>query len=174
MEGDSVRNVPILYGFTNSKEFATRFKNERSAKLFRVISSDIHKEEFDRMKHFDSRKLLKEIDLETFSKEQNRFHQITVVGTREEENQLEKTIESYITIYKNLFQWDASMFKSDIKEALHELGYDGFHLWARFEDGYCGNMKHVMEELESFRETFQFDEFGLFYRMFGGSFKKPD
>ena len=56
---------PLLYAFTDKKRYVNKFMKLRNKEVFRVIEKPEAKEEFQRLSHFSSTLMLKDIPLIT-------------------------------------------------------------------------------------------------------------
>lgn len=167
---------PILYAFTKVKEYAEEFMNTRKKKYYRLIVRDDAKREYESLVHMYDQLMLKEIPLKTYDPEKfNNEGCIVVVGTRREENEVEKTLADFIIVFKDCFKVDPNLFAPEYREALHTLRYDLLYAWNLKQDGlpFAMDPSNLLKDGEKISDVIRFDEFQMFCMMFGGTFKNP-
>ena len=167
---------PLLYAFTDKKRYVNKFMKLRNKEVFRVIEKPEAKEEFQRLSHFSSTLMLKDIPLITSTDDDlQKTITIHIIGTRREENEVAMTIEGYTDIWRSCFKANPNLFNEKYREALELLLYDGLYNWARcdpaipFYDENDFEMIHFYETKGRSIDKFRYDEFAIFLERFGAT-----
>lgn len=168
---------PTLYAFTKEKSLATQFMKTRKPKYFRLLVSENGKEEYETLFCQRTHYELLPAKLKTYDpKKLNNVGTVSLVVTRGELSELEKTIEDFYIIFGNGFRLDISQFSEKYQKAFKILRYDIIHAIAQVQNGLPFAISPETEKICSDPENsrkYCFDEFRLFYSRYGATLKDP-
>nr|DAK39048.1 MAG TPA: hypothetical protein [Caudoviricetes sp.] len=175
MKGKIEESDPTLYAFTNKKTLASKFIDERSKKLYRLIEQPNGDETYEKLNHQFPLMKLKDIPLKAFSRDDWDMHDVILVGTYREEKEIEALIENFIFTFKKDFRVDPKIFKKEYRDALAILCYTGFHNWAEYEETLPFRLNYAdNSSVRKFAKSYRYDEFELFGALYGASLRKQD
>ena len=163
--------TPTMYAFTDNKELAKKFMEQRNPKLFRLIKTDMEKEVFEDFKHTYHMLVLSDILLRTKDEGSIKgWKTIVVVGTKREEYEVEKYIGDGEFIDKRAIKVNPKVFKKKYRKALKSIYYDTMHIMKMQFAGIPMPNTNVEKAHTRFKEL-KLDEFLIFYNKFGLTFR---
>lgn len=170
---ENLQMDPTLYAFTNEKNLMKKFMEQRNKKCFRCLETESSKEEYELLYHQYPMLVLKEIPLRTKDEESiTDYSVVKLIGTKREEDELEKFIDDFAFIYEKYLMINPEKFCKPYQKALRALKYDVMHVWALRQRGVPFAIDRNKEMLKKIQDL-KFDELALFYYKFGATLKNP-
>lgn len=174
-------DIPSLYAYTNDKNLAEEFIDDRNMNRFIYKKSWIDKEEFRKFDSMHSRLHLSRGSFSTVSEINGRSMNVSFVCTWGEEESILKNSDKLWSEYSNIL-FDTRVFEDKYLIALEKLlfmKFYGFYGSLRFNDGIdyfyepyytsYGPIKSFISE--EFHYNVKYDELALFLRFHKDLFK---
>jgi hypothetical protein len=164
--------TPILYAFTNDKEYYDAFKNERDMNKFIIQKKEIKDDDYD--KFADKYKgcvlgrrgyLTKPPSSDYLGK---RYH-LKIVSTWDEEMTSYMQSESVYHFLSKYTDPIASYFNKDLLKALNTLGYFNVMKFTNPELNFLDGI-HLRDKLMDI--DYEVDMFSVFNSLYGNTFRK--
>ena len=177
---DEYDNLNSIYAYTEDKEYADKFIEDRNMDMFIYKKQNVSKSEFKDIKSKYWKYQLKEGSFYTFTNSEIREKVIvTIICTWAEESSIQINGDKMWQEYsRNLF--DCKAFKSEYIRALEKLLFVKFYTFYNLKyDVYADYFynpyvnAYSAEELiyDDFSNSFTYDELKLFIRFYKWSFK---
>lgn len=182
---DNRKLEPILYAYTNNKEYAERFMEFRDMKKFYHTTRDISKNQYKDFSHQYTNQQLTKTKFKTKTNDvTTKISYIEIVCTWDEEkNSIISSDETIFTLCKNKM-FDPSLLTMELKSDLYKLGfftiyqqlYNQMYIYEPLvgpeysgvfnSDGVFGDMNHTsLVSIEA-------DQLEMFMMLYGGTIKK--
>ena len=180
------RLEPVLYAYTNSKEFAERFKEYRNMDKFICYERELTKEQFKDVTRTHPSQQLTETEFVTKDPEfPTKKMNVSIVCTWDEEKAV--ILESEDSVFR-LFEkqmFDPSMLNMDIKGILYKFGfftiyqylYNNMYIYnplegseytgVFFKDAIAGDTIRPVANMQNIHA----DQLAMFIHLFGGTVK---
>lgn len=181
----------ILYAITTSKKYAKEFMRRRNMKMFRLITSDVTKEEWVTYANANTQKKLTEIELITrgdsddyiVNDGESAHREITIIGPIEESVMVESYVEDgeYIErLFEGILKGNAKvmnpyLFTEEYIKALRNIGYVSMY---KIMVGIDDPAFHIREEDDDYscsligdNRLFAVDELSVYIDMYGYTYK---
>lgn len=171
-------DIPVLYAFTNKKDYANQFRKERDMSIFECIVSHMTKKEYE---YYLSKFRIRELAMNgyyTKIPESSKRVTVKVLTTYHEQEQACILSDQIIDeIGKHLF--NPKIFESKYLYALNMVRFVDFYVFYRSGyretyDYFYNGMEIPKQQLDgSSPLKVDFDELGLLLKFFGYTFKDP-
>ena len=174
-------SVPILYAYTDNKEFAKEFESQRDHDNFFLIKKHITKSEFEEYNKTIRNLKIQKCSFYTKSFVYGRRVPVQVLSTWKEEDTILHNGDNFWAEFEK-YLFDCKIFKSEYIRALEKLNFVKFYGFYRIKSFYnCDDFYEpyytsfgpvdglISEEL---RSSYQYDDLQLFLHFFGHLFNK--